>query len=348
MSTDGGAGARPPESETEPAQPVVGAPRAEGRPRAVGLILVLAAAVCFGTLSIFVKLAYRLMPVVPATASAGALAAARATPLAMLAVRYLLAAIVMWAWLGLARPRALLVGRRNIARIAAMGLTGYGFASICFFFALTRIDASLMAIILFTFPTLVALASVRLFDEPLTRARSLALLLTFVGVALAVWDPAARVDWLGILIGLGAPLGYSLFMILAFRWRMAFEPEAITAWMMPVTAVPILLIAGPAAAVRSAMSWPPAVWLLVLAMALIPSVAAISLEVRGLARLGAPAAAVASTFEPIVTVTLAVVLLGEHLTLGRLAGAVLVLGGVAVAEAGPALAVLKARRMGEL
>jgi drug/metabolite transporter (DMT)-like permease len=309
--------------------------------------MILAAAVCFGTLSIFVKLAYRLVPAMPG-ASAGSVAVSAATPLTMLVVRYLVAAAVMWAWLGLMRPKALLVGRRNIVRIALMGLAGYGFSSICFFFALTRIDASLMAIILFTYPTLVALASVKLFGERLTPLRSLALLLTFLGVALAVWDPAARMDWLGILIALGAPIGYSAFTLLSFKWRMSFEPEAITAWMLPVTAVPILLLAGPVAAVKSAMSWPPAVWLLVLAMALIPSIGAISLFVRGVARLGAPAAAVASTFEPVATIFLAVVLLGERLTAGRLIGAAFVLVGVAVAEAGPALAVLRARRQGEL
>jgi drug/metabolite transporter (DMT)-like permease len=145
------------------------------------------------------------------------------------------------------------------------------------------------------------------------------------------------VDALGVLIALGCPIGYAGFTLLSYRWRMAFVPEAITAWGLPVAAVPVLLLAGPARAAQNVASWTPTVWAVVILMAVFPTIAAIGLYVRGMARLGAPAAAVASTFEPVVTLVLAAVVLGERLTSSQWIGVALVLVGVMVAEGLPAL-----------
>lgn len=296
------------------------------RSRVGGLVMVLAAAACFGVLAIIVKIALR----------------AGGQGLPMLAVRYVMAAAILWVVLGVFDRSALAVGRRNIVRIVAMALVGYGFASVCFFVALTRIQASLMEIILFTYPTLVAVASVRMFGEPLTKDRLASLILTFAGVGLTVWAPGVRIDWLGVLIACGAPIGYAGFSLLSYRWRAHFKPEAITAYGLPVAAVPIMLLAGPAAAFKGILSWTPEIWLLVLAMALFPTIAAIGLYVRGVARLGAPAAALAATFEPVVTLVLAAMLLSERLSPTQWVGAALVLAGVAVAEAAPAVRAARA------
>lgn len=296
--------------------------------------MVLAAAACFGVLSIIVKLT---LPV--AMAPGASLLERTAVSLEILGVRYFVAASILWVVLGIFRREVLRQGRKNVVRIAGLALIGYGFASVCFFIALTRISASLVALILYTYPTLVAVASVRLFDEPLTKRRVAALVMTFAGVGLAVWAPGMRVDLLGVLICAGAPVGYAAFSILSYKWRLDFAPEAITAWGLPVAAVPVLTLAllipasrGP---VRQVMSWSPAVWLAILAMALFPTIAAIGLYVRGMVRLGAPAAALASTFEPVVTLALAAALLGERLTASQWVGALLVLMGVVVAELGP-------------
>lgn len=295
--------------------------------------MVLAAAACFGILSIIVKLTLPL-----AVAGSASLFERTAVSLEILAVRYFVASAILWVVLGIFRRDVLAQGRRNAARIAGLALVGYGFASVCFFIALTRISASLVALILYTYPTLVAIASVRLFDEPLSKSRVGALVMTFAGVGLAVWAPGMRIDLVGVLICMGAPVGYAAFSLLSYRWRLDFAPEAITAWGLPVAAVPVLALAllmpasrGPVAQVAS---WGPAVWLAILAMALFPTIAAIGLYVRGQARLGAPAAALASTFEPVVTLALAAALLGERLTSSQWLGAALVLLGVATAELG--------------
>jgi len=66
----------------------------------------------------------------------------------------------------------------------------------------------------------------------------------------------------------------------------------------------------------------------VLAIALVCTVAAVVLFLAGLARIGPVRASIYSTVEPVFTVILATVVLGERITVARAAGGALILGGV--------------------
>ena len=69
------------------------------------------------------------------------------------------------------------------------------------------------------------------------------------------------------------------------------------------------------------------------AIALVSTVAAITLYFAGLERIGPTRASTLSTIEPLVTVTLAALVLDETLTLAQLAGGALILAAVVVLAA---------------
>jgi drug/metabolite transporter (DMT)-like permease len=73
--------------------------------------------------------------------------------------------------------------------------------------------------------------------------------------------------------------------------------------------------------------WPQdaAGWIAVMAIALVSTVVAITFYFAGLERVGATRAATLSTVEPVVTVTLAAVVLGEGIAPVQLAGGALIL-----------------------
>src|SRR3954452_23390412 len=121
------------------------APEASGRqdsPMRVGALICLASAVAFGGMGIFGKLAYE----------------EGATVGTLLAVRFALAAALFWALVlatGAGRElRAL--SRRDVAAGLGLGACGYALQSGCYFAALERIDASLLSLLLYTFPAIVA------------------------------------------------------------------------------------------------------------------------------------------------------------------------------------------------
>jgi len=74
-------------------------------------------------------------------------------------------------------------------------------------------------------------------------------------------------------------------------------------------------------------------WAVGVGIALVPTMVAISLFLAGLPRVGAARAALLSTWEPVVTVVLAVVILGDRLSLLQVLGGVLVIVAVIVVQA---------------
>lgn len=286
------------------------------------LLAVIVSAACFGTLAVLTPLAYR----------------EGAEPLPLLAWRFAIAAVLLGTVASVRDRRALIVPASDIGRYAVLALTGYGAASVCFFFALTYADASVVAVLLYAYPALVTVAGWVLLKERATWQQGLGVAVTFLGCALVVGLGSAQVhaQWQGIALGLGAALGYTVFNLMSHRWL----PGRSRLTMMTYTfGIAVLLPATGAVALGGVAALSPAdwtleAWWLLLAIVAVPTFAAVVLYLEGIRGLGPSQAAVVSTFEPLFTIVLAAWFLQERLSALQLAGAALVLAGVVAAEIG--------------
>ena len=172
-------------------------PRHEAiRPAALFCI---ASGAAFGAMAVFGKLAYD----------------EGATVGTLLAVRFTLAAALFWVLVPLREFRAL--AGRDVRTGLVLGALGYALQAGCYFVALDRIDASLLALLLYTFPALVAAAAVahraRAVRRPprdrrLPRHRR----------ARRWPSPAAgdgALDPVGVALGLGAAVVYSVYILVS-------------------------------------------------------------------------------------------------------------------------------------
>ena len=176
-----------------------------GGSQAVGLLLVVISACAFGSGALFAKPVY----------------AAGLDWKALLYWRFLIAALVSWAWL-LARAsnrRSLRhLSRRRWAILGALGILYVGNSS-TYFAALETVSASLAALIVYIYPVLVAVMALRV-GRPLEGRRPwLALGLAIAGVALAVGgiDPSHAPPVTGIALALAAGVIYAMWIVLSAR-----------------------------------------------------------------------------------------------------------------------------------
>ncbi len=286
--------------------------------RRTALVAVVFSAACFGTLAIFTSLAY----------SYGA------EPLQLLVWRFGIASLLLGGYLMVARPGALRVSRGDLGRYATLAVGGYGAASLCFFFALRFTDAAIVAVLFYTYPALVTLAARVFGREPLDPARLGAVVLTVVGCALVV-DPFAAeqaVSVAGVLLGLGAAAGYASFNVLSNRWLPGRSRGVLMTYTFGFNTIAIALVALAVGAPLAPVGWGVEAWTLLVAIILIPTFAAVLLYLKAMRRIGAAQASIISTFEPLVTIALAALVLGERLSLIQAGGAALVLAGVVLAE----------------
>ncbi len=286
--------------------------------RRTALIAVAVSAACFGTLAIFTSLAYDR----------------GAEPLQLLAWRFGLAALLLGGYLMVTRPRSLRVSAGDLARFAVLAVAGYGAASLCFFIALRFTDASVVAVLLYTYPAMVAVLDWVFGWGPMDGTRMLAVGLAFAGCALVV-DPfssTGSVSMAGVLLGLGAAAAYTSFTILSHRWMPGRSRPVLMTYLFAICAVLFAVVAAGTGSTLSTTSWTWEVWALLGGIVLLPTFAAIILYLRALSRIGTAQASLLSTFEPVFTIALAAVVLGDRLSPVQLAGAALVIVGVVVAE----------------
>jgi drug/metabolite transporter (DMT)-like permease len=287
--------------------------------RSSGTLMCLGSGAAFGAMAIFGKLAYD----------------EGATVGTLLAVRFGLAAVLFWALVlasGFVREVQVLP-RRDIGLGLALGACGYALQAGCFFAALEHIDASLLSLLVYTYPAIVAAAAVALGRERLDARKLTALLLASGGLVLVLLGAGTgALDPIGVALGLGAAVVYTTYILVGEGVAGRTPPTMLSA--LVCTGATITLTAGSALIGEFRPGdLTPAGWGWLACLAVVSTVGAVSLFFAGLARVGATTASILSTVEPVVTVLFAYLVFGEVLSAVQVLGGVLVLGAVLVLNA---------------
>lgn len=284
---------------------------------ALPLAAVVVSALCYGTLAVLAAVAYRL----------------GAEPLQLLAWRFTFAALLL-AGYQLARGRSLKVGIADLTRLAAVALLGYGAASVSFFFAVRHVDASVAAVLLYTYPAIVALASRLFLGERMGPLGVVAVAVTTAGCALTVGAFDADVGFtpLGVAFGLGAGVGFASFTMLSAGWLKTGGRGVLMTYVFAFSAGLAAALALVGGSELLPGSWSIELWALLALIVLVPTFLAVVLFLQGVRSLGPARASLVSAIEPVFTALLAVAVLGERLSGLQLLGAGFVVSGVVLAE----------------
>lgn len=269
-------------------------------------------AVCFGALPVFGKLAY----------------AEGMNVQSLMAARFLVAGGLLAAYVvarGIALP-----GRATLFGLVLLGGLGYVGQSGSYFISIRYVPAAVTSILLYTYPAIVTVASIRLYHAPLNRGRVLALLLALGGCVL-VASPSGRLNPLGIAYGLASAALYSCYILAGKKLTGGVNPWLATS-VVTLSAGAVYLLFGIATRTMQAPPTPRA-WLWVLGLALVSTVLGAGLFLAGLKHTDPGRASLISTLEPVSTTLMAFVVLGQGLGPGQLLGGLLVLTAVAVSAA---------------
>jgi drug/metabolite transporter (DMT)-like permease len=287
--------------------------------RSSGTLFCLASGAAFGSMAIFGKLAYD----------------DGATVGTLLAVRFVVGAALFWALVvaGGALREARGLPRRDVGIGLALGAAGYAAQAGLYFVALQRIDASILALLLYTFPAMVTVAAVALGRERVNRRRLIALGLTSVGLVLVLTGATGGgFDALGAVLALGAAVVYTTYILASQGAAGRISPYLLSALVCTGAAITLTIGSSllgelhPAAVTAEG-------WLWLGCIGVVSTVVAIGFFFAGLRRVGPTSASILATVEPVVTVFLAFVVFGETLAGLQILGAALVLTSVIVLQA---------------
>lgn len=282
-----------------------------------GAIVAFTAAVFFSTKAIFVKLTYLH----------GADAISSLALRMVMALPFLLAA-GWYSTRGGARP----LTRADWKNVLLLGFVGYYLSSLLDFLGLQYITASLERLILFLYPTIVALMSWAFLKKPIGAKGIVALALSYAGIAISfVRDLQHAGDVSAVLIGGGfvfaCTITYAIYIVGSGEMVGRIGALRFAAYATSVAAICCLIqfaLTRPVAAL--VLPWQ--VYAYALAMAIIATVLPVILTAKAIQMIGAPRVAIIGAVGPIATILLAWQFLGEPIGWEQLLGAALVMSGV--------------------
>ena len=282
------------------------------------MLAVAAAASTWGTLGIFSKMLYA------DGVSFEALVAFRAAVGWLAVMAFLLVS---------GGAKRLKVPLRDLAFLAPLGLVGIGLFYLFYFYTVRESAVGTAAVLLYSSPAFVVLLAWLFLGEGLGPAKLVSLGLTTGGVVLVAgaYDPAnLEVTPTVLATGLSAGLTYGLYSIFGRPVAGRLGPAVILSYALFFGAALLLVAAVPT--LGTLANLPATSYAVLLMLAVVHTTLAFALYTFGLGRLGAGRAAIVATVEPVVAGAPGTVLLGEELTVPKVAGAALVVCGAVLAQ----------------
>ncbi len=214
----------------------------------------------------------------------------------------------------------------------AIGFLGYYLSALLDFEGLVYITAQLERLVLFTYPVIVMVLGWLFFGGQITRWGLLGAAITYAGLLL-VFLKALPEGGHGTIVGtalvLGCALTFALYQLLAKKYigvmgSLLFTGVALTSSAVACIAHYVVVSGGFDFSATHRFYW------LAAGCGFFATVLPSFLVNAGLSRVSAQASSMIASISPIITISLAVWILGEHFTFTDAIGSAMVIAGIAV------------------
>lgn len=265
----------------------------------LGILQVISAAVCWGSLGIFSTY----------------LNQQGFSGLQITILRIVTAGILILIMLPKLWPDLKSISFKQYLGLASQSFIGILGMTLFYFFAVIQIGVGPAVALLYTAPLFSLVFSALLLGEKITRHSLMLVVLGFSGVALMVLDGKSSINW-GIGLGLLSGLCYSLYGVLGKQAVKAnHSPSLVFFTSILFSASLFIFVPETYTTYAQAMALSPITWVYIIGLSFIGTVLPFSLYMSALHKLSATRASTFTTFEPLTAILLAVILLNQSLTL---------------------------------
>lgn len=229
-----------------------------------------------------------------------------------------------------AKKTDLHITKSEAAQILLIAVCGFGGTSVLLFLSYNYIPSGMATTIHFVYPVFVILGSILFLKQKISRLKLLCVALCFGGILLFYGGGGdGSVQPLGLFFAFASGVTYSFYIVyLDFSGLAKMEPTKMIFYMNAFSA---LMVGSVAAATGSfTLDIELKGWLVALLMAICVSFLAVRSFQMGVRLIGPQNAAILSTFEPITSLVVGVLVYQEALTLTGLASCALILSSVVI------------------
>lgn len=276
-----------------------------GRLDSVGIVLGILGAVLFSMKAVLVKMAYGIVPDLPAVT--------------LMVLRMGLSVPVYIIILLIARRAGEgRIGWRETAGAMAAGVLAYYVCTFLDFQGLKHITAQLERLLLFTYPAFVVIFGALFFGGRITKAGLACVALAYSGlVVVFIGGDITESDnlWLGAGLVLSCAALFALFQLIANRYVDKIGARVFTCLAMIGAATALMIhftvVSGGPAGMVAALDLPREMWALAVVLAFFCTLLPSFFINMAIGRIGAQTVAILGMVGPLATIVAAILILGE-------------------------------------
>ncbi len=279
------------------------------RTRLSGVLFAVVSASGFAVLGLFAKLIYGEGFAVPQA----------------LAWRFTVAAVFLWAYLLIAKKYR--HPARLYGKLALLGLFGFTPQAGLYFLTVSYLEPGLTSLLLYLYPAFVVIFGILFLRRKPGSTQILALALSLTGCVLTFWT-RGNYPMIGYVLGVTVALAYAGYILVTERVLAGVDPVFATTVIMTVAAAFYWMLSVSGGVVRFPASWQAVAG--ILGVAVISTMLPVITLFAALKRIGSADASLVSTVEPLITICVSALVLGERLGPLQLAGGAFILASLLV------------------
>jgi len=225
---------------------------------------------------------------------------------------------------------------RDLAYCFILGMLGVAVSNYFYYVAIQRTNVATAIIVQYTAPVWVLLYVVARGQQRLTVQKVAAVALAVTGIALVIdifgakSGPALHLDPYGLIAALLASFSFAFYNVGGHRILARHDRWRVLVWTLTAAAA-FWLVVNPPWKIAAA-HYTPAQWIFLFVFSMISVLGAFSLYFLGLQHLEPTRAIIASCLEPVFSILLAALLLGEVLRPIQTLGIVFVLAAILIVQ----------------
>jgi len=278
-----------------------------------GYLLIALASILWGTLGVLGKMAFHY----------------GITPILLIMLRLCVSSCTLFFMIFIFKRELLKIKKHDIPFFVIFGLFPIALQRVAYFYALDFTTATTAVMLFYTYPAIVAVMSVLLFEEKVTMKTVLAIVLTFLGTSFVVkiYETSRLVVNLpGIFFGLLSSVLFVVYVGMVKRLRKDYSSWTLVFYGDGFGAIALTLVV--AFSLPEVTRFPAQLWSLVFTLAWVPSLLGYFLYSHALKYVEATKGSVVSIIEPVSAGVFSVVILAEILEPLQLFGILLALLGI--------------------
>lgn len=283
----------------------------------IGTICIILAGVLWGTMGIFVR----------------GLSAVNLSSMEIVTLRSFVALLFMLVIILVKKPSYLRIRLKDVWCFVGTGVVSLTFFNYCYFTTIRETSMAVAAILLYTSPVFIVLFSAILFKEPITRRKVIAMAIALIGCGMVTGilnNSQSALSVKGLLIGLGAGVGYALYSIFGrYAINKGYNSLTITFYTLFFATIATCCIESVPSIISKVTTGNVGMnCLYSIGIALAVTVIPYLLYTKGLESVDNGKAGIMASIEPIVAAVLGGVIFSERITFSGIVGIALVVGAI--------------------